>query len=49
MESGHSRIPVYEGSVDTIIGIVHAKDLLPLLARGETDPDLRGVMRAAAA
>ncbi len=46
MESGHSRIPVYEGSVDTIIGIVHAKDLLPLLARGETHPDLRTVMRA---
>lgn len=46
MESGHSRIPVYEGTVDTIIGIVHAKDLLPLLARGETHPDLRTVMRA---
>lgn len=46
MESGHSRIPVYEGTVDTIIGIVHAKDLLPLLARGETHPDLRAVMRA---
>ncbi len=46
MESGHSRIPVYEGTVDAIIGIVHAKDLLPLLARGETHPDLRAVMRA---
>ncbi len=46
MESGHSRIPVYEGTVDAIIGIVHAKDLLPLLASGETHPDLRAVMRA---
>ncbi|MCS7190525.1 MAG: hemolysin family protein [Fimbriimonadales bacterium] len=27
-ESGHTRIPVYEGSLDNIIGIVHAKDLL---------------------
>ncbi len=34
MESGHSRIPVYEGSVDAIVGIVHAKDLLPALAQG---------------
>ena len=45
MESGHSRIPVYEGSVDAIIGIVHAKDLLPALARGERAVDLRAVMR----
>ena len=45
MESGHSRIPVYEGSVDAIIGIVHAKDLLPALARGERVVDLRAVMR----
>jgi len=45
MESGHSRIPVYEGSVDAIIGIVHAKDLLPGLARGERALDLRAVMR----
>ena len=45
MESGHSRIPVYEGSVDAILGIVHAKDLLPALARGERALDLRAVMR----
>ena len=43
--SGHSRIPVYEGSVDSIVGIVHAKDLLPALARGERTLDLRSVMR----
>lgn len=46
VRSGHSRIPVYEGSVDSIIGIVHAKDLLPALARGERDLDVRTVMRA---
>jgi len=28
VESGHSRIPVYNGTIDQIIGIVHAKDLL---------------------
>lgn len=26
-----SRLPVYEGDLDDIVGIVHAKDLLPLL------------------
>jgi len=45
MGSGHSRIPVCEGSVDNIIGIVHAKDLLPALSRGERDLPLRSVMR----
>ena len=47
MESGHSRIPVYEGSVDAIVGIVHAKDILPLLVRGERQMPLRKVARAA--
>ncbi len=46
VESGHSRLPNFEGSVDNIIGIVHVKDLLPFLARGEQTVDLRGVMRS---
>jgi magnesium and cobalt transporter len=28
LDSGHSRIPIFEGSVDRIIGVVYAKDLL---------------------
>lgn len=28
MSSGHTRIPVYEGSLDQVVGFVHAKDLL---------------------
>jgi CBS domain containing-hemolysin-like protein len=32
---GYSRIPVYDDVIDKIVGIVHAKDLLPLLARNE--------------
>lgn len=28
LDSGHSRIPVYEGSLDNVIGVVYAKDLL---------------------
>ncbi|RMF89425.1 MAG: HlyC/CorC family transporter [Methanobacteriota archaeon] len=27
IETGHSRIPVYEGTIDNIIGILYAKDL----------------------
>jgi CBS domain containing-hemolysin-like protein len=30
---GYSRMPVYDDVIDKIIGIVHAKDILPLLAR----------------
>lgn len=45
VDSGHSRIPIFEGSVDNVIGIVHVKDLLPFLARGQRAVDLRGVMR----
>lgn len=30
IESGHSRIPVYNDTVDQVVGILYAKDLLPL-------------------
>lgn len=36
LEVGHSRIPVYQGSVEAIVGIVTLKDLLAVVARGET-------------
>ena len=42
---GHSRIPVYEESIDNVIGILYAKDLLPVLAKGEKF-DLRALLRA---
>jgi CBS domain containing-hemolysin-like protein len=32
---GYSRMPVYEETIDKIVGIVHAKDILPLLAHGQ--------------
>jgi CBS domain containing-hemolysin-like protein len=46
-ESGLSRYPVYDESIDNIIGVVLAKDLLKLLApRANTDAfDLPSVMR----
>jgi len=34
-ESRHTRIPVYEGSIDNLVGILHMKKVARLLARGE--------------
>ncbi len=34
-ESGHSRIPIFEGSDDDIVGIIHAKDLFLAMLRGK--------------
>jgi putative hemolysin len=45
LEEGHSRIPVYENTVDTIVGVVHAKDLLRPLMAGAGARPLREVMR----
>jgi putative hemolysin len=46
LESGHSRIPVYENTVDNIVGVVHAKDLLPLFQAETHRVNLPDVMRA---
>jgi CBS domain containing-hemolysin-like protein len=34
-EEGHSRLPVYRGSLDHIVGVLHARDLVPLLMNPE--------------
>ncbi len=34
-QEGHSRIPVYDESIDNILGVLYAKDLLPLAASGQ--------------
>ncbi len=41
---GYSRMPVYEETIDKIIGIVHAKDILPLLAHKQ-DFVLKDIIR----
>jgi magnesium and cobalt exporter, CNNM family len=45
LEEGHSRIPCYEETVDSIVGIVHAKDLLQPLAEGRLQAPLAEFMR----
>ena len=42
--SGHSRFALCELGLDTIVGIVHAKDVLDATLRGET-PDLAPIAR----
>ncbi len=37
LESGYSRIPVYENSFDNVIGILYIKDILPFLGQKEKD------------
>jgi len=47
LKEGHSRTPLYRESVDHIVGILYAKDLLRLIAAGGTRPRLRDIMRPA--
>ncbi|WP_070154643.1 hemolysin family protein [Sphingobium phenoxybenzoativorans] len=38
-EAGHSRIPVYRGTLDTIIGMIHIRDAFAILAGTMPPPD----------
>jgi len=46
IEAGHSRFPVIGESKDDVVGILLAKDLLPLVTSSETRFDLKDVLRA---
>lgn len=43
----HSRLPVYEETIDDVIGILHLKDLLPYLIKSEMNRSARVVARPA--
>ena len=47
VEAGHSRIPVYEESIDHIRGLLYAKDLLPVWRDGYPDRPIRDLLRPA--
>jgi len=40
IHSGHARTPVYEGSLDNVIGVVHIRDLVRDLNYGELETDV---------
>ena len=44
-ESGRSRYPVYEDSIDNIVGLILAKDLIPILHNQPPEFSLRSIMR----
>ena len=45
LQSHFSRLPVYQGDLDNIIGFVHIKDILPHLSKGNMNKPVREIMR----
>jgi putative hemolysin len=43
--TGHTRLPVYVGDLDHIVGLIHGKDLLLFLANGHEEFDIEKMMR----
>lgn len=38
-EHGHSRMPVYRETLDSVVGMIHIKDIFPFLANGTPPPE----------
>lgn len=47
LESGHSRAPVYQDTVDNVVGVIFAKDLLRVWRDGNRGDKLRSLLRPA--
>ncbi len=47
LNHGHTRMPVYDGSVDNIIGILNVKDLLRFWAKPSDACDISSILREA--
>jgi CBS domain containing-hemolysin-like protein len=47
LAAGHSRIPIYDGTVDNIVGLLYAKDLLRVWQEGGQPASLRDLLRPA--
>jgi CBS domain containing-hemolysin-like protein len=45
--SGHTRVPIYQDTVDNILGILYAKDLLRVWREGDTAGLLKDLVRPA--
>jgi CBS domain containing-hemolysin-like protein len=44
-EQGFSRLPVFEGNRDNIVGVLHVKDLIPYWNQRESPPPLRKLVK----
>jgi CBS domain containing-hemolysin-like protein len=48
LATGHSRMPIYEETIDKVIGLLYARDLLKMFGSGQNfDEPVRTVMRPA--
>ncbi len=47
VDKGFSRLPVYEGTIDNIVGMAYGKDVLKYLAKGTCPVSLREISRPA--
>lgn len=47
MEAGFSRIPVYEGTIDNVIGVLYIKDILKYTKEHTTDIQVKELVRGA--
>jgi putative hemolysin len=47
LDSGHSRVPVYDENVDHTLGVLYAKDLLRLSREGGQEGSLKDLLRPA--
>lgn len=47
VERGFSRVPLYEETIDNIVGVIYAKDLIRYLAEGRQTESLKEIARPA--
>ena len=47
MKTGHSRAPVYRGTIDSVVGLVYVKDMLAAWKEGRQDQPVGGLVRPA--
>ncbi|HEY9076023.1 MAG TPA: hemolysin family protein [Anaerolineaceae bacterium] len=44
-QAGHSRVPVYEDSIDSVCGVLYARDLLKVIHEDEEPVTIRSLLR----
>lgn len=47
LEAGHSRIPVYNETIDNVVGVLYAKDLLHVWHTGQKPESIKPILRPA--